>query len=165
METSPLYYIEVDSPLGELLLLGDDRALIGLYMDPTHRPPLPAECRANARPFRHVNEQLKAYFAGRLREFDVPLASAGSPFQRRVWQALRQIPFGVTESYGALARRVGNAKASRAVGMANGRNPLSIIVPCHRVIGADGSLTGYGGGLERKRWLLEHEQRHVALSN
>ncbi|HMA45123.1 MAG TPA: methylated-DNA--[protein]-cysteine S-methyltransferase, partial [Gemmatimonadales bacterium] len=101
--------------------------------------------------------QLDDYFARRRAVFDLPLAAAGTPFQQRVWRALRQIPFGATESYAGLARRLGAPAAARAVGAANGQNPIPIIVPCHRVIGADGDLTGFGGGLERKRWLLAHE--------
>ncbi len=104
-----------------------------------------------------VVAQLQAYFAGELTDFDLPLQMHGTEFQRRVWAALCEIPYGETISYGELARWVGNPKASRAVGLANGRNPVAIVVPCHRVIGADGSLTGYGGGLDRKVWLLEHE--------
>jgi methylated-DNA-[protein]-cysteine S-methyltransferase len=138
-------YCELDSPVGPLVLVGDGRALTGLYMgEHKHRPPL------------------RAYFAGARTTFELPLRGVGTPFQQRVWQALRAIPFGQTESYGALARRLGDANASRAVGLANGRNPISIIVPCHRVVGANGALTGYGGGLERKHWLLEHERRHRA---
>ncbi|MCA9677318.1 MAG: methylated-DNA--[protein]-cysteine S-methyltransferase, partial [Myxococcales bacterium] len=105
-----------------------------------------------------VRAQLAAYLDGARRAFDVPLAPAGTPFQLAVWDALLAIPYGATESYGALARRLGRPHAARAVGAANGQNPISIIVPCHRVIGADGSLTGYGGGLPAKRWLLAHEQ-------
>jgi len=104
-----------------------------------------------------VCEQLAAYFAGDLRKFNVSLAAAGTDFQHRVWRELAQIPFGASISYGELARRIGNPAASRAVGRANGQNPISIIVPCHRVIGANGTLTGYGGGSDRKRWLLDHE--------
>ena len=103
-------------------------------------------------------EQLEAYFAGSRQTFDVPLALAGTDFQRRVWEGLLEIPYGHTMSYGELARRVGRPGASRAVGLANGRNPVAIIVPCHRVIGANGTLTGYGGGLDRKVWLLDHER-------
>jgi methylated-DNA-[protein]-cysteine S-methyltransferase len=154
------YYSELDSPVGGLLLLGDERSLKGLYMhEQKHRPSLPASCERNDQVFRAVHEQLRAYFAGRLRAFDVALSSEGSAFQHRVWRGLLEIPFGATESYGQLARRIGNEKASRAVGLANGRNPIGIIVPCHRVVGANGSLTGYGGGLTRKQWLLEHERR------
>jgi methylated-DNA-[protein]-cysteine S-methyltransferase len=103
--------------------------------------------------------RLQAYFAGELRDFELPLAAAGTPFQQSVWRALCDIPYGETISYGELARRIGQPKAARAVGLANGQNPIAIVVPCHRVIGADGSLTGYGGGLERKRWLLAHESK------
>ncbi|MFT3835009.1 MAG: methylated-DNA--[protein]-cysteine S-methyltransferase [Micropruina sp.] len=103
--------------------------------------------------------QLREYFAGERTEFELTLASTGTPFQHRVWDALVDIPFGRTESYGALAARIGQPTASRAVGLANGRNPIAIVVPCHRVIGGAGTLTGYAGGLERKRWLLDHERR------
>jgi O-6-methylguanine DNA methyltransferase len=113
--------------------------------------------RPQARPLRAAAEQLDQYFAGARRRFDLPLDLPGTPFQQRVWQALSEIPFGETLSYGQLAARIGKPGAARAVGLANNRNPISIIVPCHRVIGADGSLTGYGGGLDRKRWLLAHE--------
>jgi O-6-methylguanine DNA methyltransferase len=105
-------------------------------------------------------EEFDAYFAGELSSFDLEMNALGTPFQRSVWSQLCEIPYGETISYGELAQRLGNPNASRAVGLANGRNPIAIIVPCHRVIGADGSLTGYGGGLERKTWLLEHERRH-----
>lgn len=115
--------------------------------------------RRDEGPFAAVCEQLTEYFAGRLREFEVRLAPEGTEFQKKVWQELGQIPFGTTISYGELARRIGQPAASRAVGAANGQNPISIIVPCHRVIGANGTLTGYGGGIERKKWLLEHEAR------
>jgi methylated-DNA-[protein]-cysteine S-methyltransferase len=156
------FYTELDSPVGALLLLGDGEALMGLYMhEQRHRPPLPDGCEQNAPAFRDVREQLRAYFAGKLRQFEVALRGQGSPFQQTVWQALCKIPFGQTESYGGLAKRIGNANASRAVGLANGKNPIGIIVPCHRVVGASGSLTGYGGGLERKQWLLAHEQRYA----
>jgi methylated-DNA-[protein]-cysteine S-methyltransferase len=108
-------------------------------------------------PFVAVCEQLTEYFAGKLQEFDVRLAPEGTEFQKRVWHELCRIPYGTSISYGELARRIGQPAASRAVGRANGQNPISIIVPCHRVIGADGTLTGYGGGIERKQWLLDHE--------
>jgi len=120
--------------------------------------PEPAWRRDETR-FAEVCEQLTEYFAGRLQEFDIRLAPAGTDFQKRVWQELCRIPFGASISYGELARRIEKPAASRAVGRANGQNPISIIVPCHRVIGANGTLTGYGGGLERKKWLLEHEAR------
>jgi methylated-DNA-[protein]-cysteine S-methyltransferase len=146
------------SPVGDLQLLGtEDGALRGLYLpDPRHGPK-PGERRTAHEPFRAVRDQLDAYFAGELERFDLRLAPAGTPFQLRVWEELERIPFGETISYSELARRLGDPRLVRAVGLANGRNPISIVVPCHRVIGADGSLVGYGGGLERKRWLLEHE--------
>ena len=157
-----LYYGETDSPIGPLLLLGDGDTLTGLYMDAQkHRPELERErVRDDAR-FTAAREQLAAYFAGQLQHFDLPLAPRGSAFQQSVWRALLEIPYGETASYGDLAKRLGNPGASRAVGLANGRNPLGIIVPCHRVIGANGTLTGYGGGLERKQWLLNHERQYA----
>jgi methylated-DNA-[protein]-cysteine S-methyltransferase len=156
----PPYFTQLDSPLGPLLLLGDARSLAALYMlDHRHQPPLPAGCERNDAAFGEASAQLTAYFSGARTAFDVPLSARGTEFQRKVWQALCAIRYGETESYGQLARRIGNPSASRAVGLANGRNPISIIVPCHRVIGANGSLTGYGGGMERKQWLLEHERR------
>jgi methylated-DNA-[protein]-cysteine S-methyltransferase len=115
--------------------------------------------RADRGTFADVRRQLAEYFGGDRITFDVPLAAAGTPFQRAVWRGLRGIPYGETISYGELARRIGRPSAVRAVGLANGRNPISVIVPCHRVIGADGTLTGYGGGIERKRLLLELETR------
>src|SRR5258706_2209303 len=108
-----------------------------------------------------MTEQLEAYFLGTLREFEMPLDLQGSEFQVKVWQSLGRIPFGETRSYGDVAKTVGQPKASRAVGLANHDNPLPIVIPCHRVIGANGNLTGYGGGVNRKRWLLEHEARHI----
>jgi methylated-DNA-[protein]-cysteine S-methyltransferase len=140
------------SPLGDILLRADDRGrLTALYLLHDEHP------RAGDGPFDAAREQLDAYFAGELEAFDLELAPHGTPFQLRVWDELRRIPFGETISYSQLARRLGDPKLVRAVGLANGRNPLSIVIPCHRVIGADGSLVGYGGGLERKSWLLEHE--------
>ena len=162
MKTEDPFYSELDSPVGMLLLRGDTEVLTGLYMhEQRHRPELPAGSERNDRAFKSVREQLKAYFAGKLQEFELELRGEGSEFKRAVWKALCKIPFGETESYGGLAKRIGNANASRAVGLANGKNPIGIIVPCHRVVGANGSLTGYGGGLERKQWLLEHERRYA----
>lgn len=159
------FFSELDSPVGTLLLRGDGQALTGLYMhEQRYRPELPAGSERNDEAFKLVRAQLKAYFAGELQKFEVALAGEGSEFQRKVWRALCDIPFGETESYGGLARRIGNTNASRAVGLANGKNPIGIIVPCHRVVGANGSLTGYGGGLPRKQWLLEHERRYAAGS-
>ena len=107
--------------------------------------------------------QLEAFFAGQLRDFDLALKPRGTPFQQRVWSSLREIPFGETISYGELARRVGNPAASRAVGLANGSNPIAIVIPCHRVIGSNGKLTGYGGGLDNKRWLIDFERGQTTL--
>jgi methylated-DNA-[protein]-cysteine S-methyltransferase len=154
----------VDSPIGRLMLTSDGAALTGLYMNlyrnkPTKLPNLSDDWAQNATqgPLPAATRQLKEYFAGTRREFDLPLKMDGSEFQQRVWRELTKIPFGNTWSYGQLAKRIGNPNGSRAVGLANGRNPIAIIVPCHRVIGANGSLTGFGGGLERKEWLLTHE--------
>lgn len=151
-------YCIAPSPIGELLLFGDGVALQGLYMD-SHEvwPEKKADWVWDEAPFKAVIVQLLEYFERRRTRFELPLAAVGTPFQQRVWAALLEIPFGVTISYGELAARLGDPKASRAVGLANGRNPISIIVPCHRVIGANGNLTGYGGGLDRKEWLLRHE--------
>lgn len=157
------YHTLVPSPLGDLLLTGDGRALTGVYMTPhRHGPAVGGEWVRDDAPFAEARRQLEAYFAGMRTAFDLPLAPVGTAFQQGVWQALCTIPHGRTASYGDIARAIGNPKAVRAVGLANGRNPLSIVVPCHRVIGRDGSLTGYGGGLERKRWLLAHEARQGA---
>lgn len=155
-----MLYTTVNSPIGELLLVGDGVALHGLYMQEAPRPmALEPGWGADRGAFADVRRQLGEYFAGARTAFDVPLAVAGTPFQCAVWRGLRQVPYGETISYGELARRVGRPSAARAVGLANGRNPISVIVPCHRVIGADGRLTGYGGGIERKRLLLELEAR------
>jgi len=151
----------VETPVGVITLAGDE-ALTRLWMhDQAHSPTDADAYSSDPQAFEDVVAQLEAYFAGELFDFDVPLRLDGTTFQRRVWNALREIPFGETASYGEIASRIGQPNASRAVGLANGRNPIAIIVPCHRVIGSNGSLTGYGGGLERKRWLLElEEQRH-----
>jgi methylated-DNA-[protein]-cysteine S-methyltransferase len=152
-------YCHFESAIGRLLLTCDGTALTGLYMEPSRK----AESTegwlhdANAGPLPAAVRQLSEYFTGTRREFDLPLCLNGTAFQSRVWRELLEIPFGHTWSYGELAKRIGKPSASRAVGLANGSNPISLIVPCHRVIGADGTLTGYGGGLERKRWLLAHE--------
>ncbi|WP_228973632.1 methylated-DNA--[protein]-cysteine S-methyltransferase [Streptomyces sp. DH12] len=148
----------VDSPYGPLTLVATDGVLSGLYMtDQRHRPADETFGDPDPRPFTEAVRQLDAYHAGELTAFDLPLHLAGTPFQRRVWDELRRIPYGETRTYGDLARTLGAPRASRAVGLANGRNPVGIIVPCHRVIGASGSLTGYGGGLDRKRRLLAFE--------
>jgi methylated-DNA-[protein]-cysteine S-methyltransferase len=157
----------VDSPVGPLTLVAADGVLAGLYMtEQRHLPPRevfgePAE---DDEPLAEAAAQLREYFGGQRTQFDLELGLAGTAFQRRVWAALRDIPYGQTISYGRLADRIGQPSASRAVGLANGKNPVGIIVPCHRVVGATGSLTGYGGGIERKRFLLAHEQQVSGLT-
>jgi methylated-DNA-[protein]-cysteine S-methyltransferase len=155
-----MFYSFFDSPVGRLHLHSDGTALTGVYMDGLQDgPALPADARPDdeAAPFPEAKRQLSAYFAGQQRSFDLPLAMAGTEFQRMVWAELQRIPFGATISYGELARRLGNPNGSRAVGLANGRNPIAIIVPCHRVIGSGGQLVGYSGGLARKQALLAFE--------
>jgi methylated-DNA-[protein]-cysteine S-methyltransferase len=139
-----------ESPLGPLALTEVDGVLRRL--DFTSAP-----SDTTTPLLREAERQLRAYFAGELRQFDLPLDPQGTPFQQQVWAALREIPYGEVRSYGQIAAAIGNPKACRAVGMANHRNPLPILIPCHRVCGSDGSLTGYGGGIERKQWLLELE--------
>ncbi len=152
------YWHEIDSPIGPLLLAGTAQALRRVHFQAGPRPLRPAEgWRHAAAPFVRVQAQLKEYFCGARRTFQLPLAPTGTPFQLSVWQALLAIPYGETLSYGELARRLGLSGGARAVGLANGANPLPILVPCHRVIGADGSLTGFGGGLHIKRSLLALE--------
>jgi methylated-DNA-[protein]-cysteine S-methyltransferase len=149
----------VDSPIGPITLVEEDGALTDLRMeDHRHAPAPDAYGVPDPGWFGEVTDQLTAYFEGRLQTFDVPLAPVGTPFQLRVWEALREIPYGATTSYGAIAERIGRPTAARAVGLANGRNPISIIVPCHRVVGANGALVGYGGGLPRKQHLLALER-------
>jgi methylated-DNA-[protein]-cysteine S-methyltransferase len=157
-------YTYFDSPIGPLLLTRDDVGLTGLYL-PNGRHPvtLDPDWERDDAAFDDVGTQLGEYFAGRRREFDLPLHPIGTPFQLRVWAALLEIPYGETTSYGKTAAEIGAPTAARAVGLANGQNPIPIIVPCHRVIGANGSLTGYGGGLDAKRWLLAHEAGHSGL--
>jgi len=147
------------SPVGQLTFTATGEGLTGIWFD-TDRHQHQPNCwlRDDAR-FVEVRRQLEEYFAGTRQVFDLPLAAQGTAFQQQVWAALRAIPYGETRSYGEQARSIHNEKAVRAVGLANGKNPIGIIVPCHRVIGADGSLTGYAGGLDRKRWLLSHEAR------
>ena len=149
----------VPSPLGELLLTGRDGVLTGLFMPPhRHGPDVHPDWVRRDDAFAGVVEQLRAYFAGELRTFDVPLALQGTEFQQRVWAALQTIPYGETRSYGRLAADLGAPTACRAVGAANGRNPVSIIVPCHRVVGSTGALVGYGGGMHNKRTLIDLER-------
>jgi methylated-DNA-[protein]-cysteine S-methyltransferase len=149
----------IDSPIGRLLLLAEGDALAALHMEPFEIPP---GARPDAPVLREAEEQLGAYFDAELTDFDLPLAPQGTPFQLRVWDALTRIPYGTTTTYGAVAEAVGRPDAVRAVGACNGQNPIAVIVPCHRVIGSDGSLVGYGGGLDRKRLLLELEFEHTA---
>jgi methylated-DNA-[protein]-cysteine S-methyltransferase len=153
----------INSPVGPLTLLAVDGKLAGLYMSEQRYPPAPGLFgEPDPGSFADAAGQLAGYFDGTRTSFDLPLALNGTAFQVRVWTALQLVPFGATISYGQLADRIGRPSAARAVGMANGRNPISIIVPCHRVVGSDGSLTGYGGGLERKRYLLALERRIAA---
>jgi methylated-DNA-[protein]-cysteine S-methyltransferase len=154
-----MFWTVVDSPIDPLLLVGDESGLRELAMAP-HSPPDDAVRDDDG--LGHAAAQLEEYFAGERTRFDLPLSPVGTPFQLRVWAELREIPYGGTTTYGQIATDLGQPTASRAVGLANGRNPIAVIVPCHRVIGSDGSLTGFGGGLERKRWLLEHERRVLA---
>lgn len=150
-----------DTAIGRILLAADHEGLRFLVFDhessrDRHQVPKP-EWERNDAHFRDTIRQLKAYFAGDLQQFDVPLAGQGTEFQKRVWDALRKVPYGETATYGDIAKAIGSPTASRAVGMANGRNPISIIVPCHRIIGTSGKLVGYGGGLHRKTALLKLE--------
>lgn len=160
----------IESPIDELTLVATDGTLSALYMvEQTHLPPVDAfGRRADEREargvFGAVIDQLSEYFAGERTDFEFETRPDGTDFQKRVWHALREIPYGQTRTYGQIAEQIGNPKSSRAVGMANGRNPLSIIVPCHRVIGSSGSLIGYGGGVDRKRFLLELETAQTRMS-
>jgi methylated-DNA-[protein]-cysteine S-methyltransferase len=157
-----LHYRTVDSPVGPLTLAGVGSTLMHLRMaDQAHEPDRSGWQPAGDRAFDDAVEQLQAYFAGALTEFDVDLRLDGTDFQRRVWTALRAIPYGQTRTYGEIATEIGSPAASRAVGLANGRNPIGIIVPCHRVIGSTGGLTGYGGGIDRKRTLLALEKNRL----
>jgi methylated-DNA-[protein]-cysteine S-methyltransferase len=169
-DAGALHLDELDSPVGRLTLVADERGRLHAlgWLDGHDRmadrlaswaPRLSRKSDPSG-----VTSALRAYFAGALHAIDeLPVVFEGTPFQQAVWRALREIPCGETRSYGQLARAIGKPAAVRAVGLANGSNPIGIVVPCHRVIGADGSLTGYGGGLERKRWLLEHERRDLPL--
>lgn len=157
-EVGPLLYCSAESPLGTLLLAGTREALHRIVLPVERRPfRLPPEWTRDPDAFADARRQLSEYFAGTRRSFDVRLFLPGTDFQRRVWSALAEIPYGETRTYRDLAQRIGNPKAMRAVGLANGANPVPIVLPCHRVIGADGSLTGFGGGLDAKRFLLDLE--------
>lgn len=162
----PTAFTRFPSPVGELILTGSETALTGVYFPTSRRGPPPThqsgwiedDGKGPASDLlARAAQQLTEYFNGTRTTFDVPLEALGSAFEHRVWNTLRTIPYGVTMSYSELARRLGDVNATRAVGAANGKNPIPIIVPCHRVVGAKGELTGFGGGLDCKRWLLEHE--------
>jgi methylated-DNA-[protein]-cysteine S-methyltransferase len=171
-ERERLWIATTKTPLGTAILIGDESGALRLHAwdDPAetwrerfHRRHGDAELVKGRDPFGHV-AALARYFDGELTALDaIPVAFSGTPFQQQVWNALRTIAAGTTLSYRALAKRIGRPKAVRAVGFANGSNPIGVVVPCHRVVGSDGSLTGYGGGLDRKRWLLAHEARHSAF--
>lgn len=155
---SPTHYATIDSPIGQLLILGDSDAVCGLYMNGDGEyDDRKVGLTEDPAVFADALSQLADYFAGRRTDFDLNLAPRGTEFQRAVWQALLEIPYGQTRSYGQIAAAIGRPGAARAVGGANNRNPIAVIVPCHRVIGASGALVGYGGGLPRKTWLLDHE--------
>jgi methylated-DNA-[protein]-cysteine S-methyltransferase len=153
-----VHEICVESPIGTLRVQATEEGLVGVYLPEMEAPAAHAAGGGEGHPvLQRAREQLAAYFAGERKAFDLPLAPEGTAFQRAVWRALGEIPFGETRSYAEIAKGIGRPSASRAVGAANGRNPVAIIVPCHRVVGADGSLTGYAGGLACKEWLLRHE--------
>jgi len=158
MNETATYFSTLNSPVGELLLTSNGSALTAVYFEePKYGPANTIGWVRDDARLAAVRRQLEEYFRGERTTFELALGPAGTPFQQMVWSALVEIPFGRTASYGAIAGRIGKPSASRAVGAANGRNPISIVVPCHRVVGSAGDLTGYGGGLDRKRWLLDHE--------
>lgn len=158
-------YTWIDSPLGQLLVVADEQGLREVtFATGRTTPVIGDEWSKGGACLCEPVRQLEGYFARELRDFDLRLLPEGTPFQQRVWQALCDIPFGATVSYGELASRIGNPAASRAVGLANGSNPIPIVIPCHRVIGSSGKLTGYGGGLDKKRWLLDFEHAQESLS-
>lgn len=158
-----LCHTVIDSPIGPMLLVADGDALSAVWMGKPHRgQDAGPEVSLDEAPavLRETARQLGEYFAGTRASFDLPTAPGGTDFQRRVWAALATIPYGEVRTYGQIAAQIGQPRASQAVGAANGRNPLSIVVPCHRVVGSDGTLTGYAGGLDRKRTLLDLERTH-----
>lgn len=155
-------YTVIESPIDRLVVLSSGDAITGVHMAPHDETFLATITRDDAA-LKRARDQIESYLAGELREFDLELDPEGTEFQRRVWVELTKIAYGETISYGEMAQRLGTPNASRAVGAANGKNPIAIVVPCHRVIGANGSLTGFGGGLPRKKWLLEHEQKQVGF--
>jgi len=157
-------YVQIDSPIGPLLLVGYDDGLHQLWFVEGRRRKQPdPRWKKDAKPFKAVIQQLDEYFAGKREDFDLPLVLDGTPFQLSIWRHLQKIPYGKTISYLDLAKKIGNPKAVRAVGLANGSNPIPIIVPCHRVIGSNGSLTGFGGGLPTKQKLLALESRQLSF--
>ncbi len=157
------YFDSMLSPLGEVILTANERGLTHLFFEgQRHAPVNRGDWRRDSGALRVAKWQLERYFAGELRQFELALDPSGTPFQRRVWAELRRIPFGETLSYGQIASRLGKPTAARAVGAANGQNPIAVVVPCHRVIGADRSLTGYAGGEQRKSWLLTLEGARFA---
>jgi methylated-DNA-[protein]-cysteine S-methyltransferase len=157
-------YTVIPTPIGDLVAWGKGVTLAGLgFADSPKSARVDPTWPRDERAFRRLADQLTTYFTGQLTRFDLELETGGTPFQRRVWDALRSIPYGTTTSYSELAAQLGEPRAVRAVGSANGRNPISIVIPCHRVVGADGGLTGYGGGLQRKQWLLAHERGGLTL--
>jgi methylated-DNA-[protein]-cysteine S-methyltransferase len=153
----------VASPIGDLVVYGHGQAITALAFADGRKSGITDGATRDDTAFADAREQLRAYFAGELTRFELNLAPHGTPFQSRVWSALQAIPYAQTTTYGALAKHLGDPRAVRAVGLANGRNPIAIVIPCHRVIGADGGLTGYGGGLHRKQWLLAHERGEPTL--
>ncbi|MBV6493358.1 MAG: Methylated-DNA--protein-cysteine methyltransferase [Turneriella sp.] len=157
------FYTKIQSPIGRLTLVAEESFLTHLLMENQKHAPLPEVYgirKADLPILQKAASELKLYFEGKIKKFTIPTKPKGTEFQKKVWNALKEIPYGKTLSYGALAHRIGNTNAARAVGLANGRNPISIIVPCHRVIGANNSLTGYGGGLSRKKFLLDLEHKN-----
>jgi methylated-DNA-[protein]-cysteine S-methyltransferase len=150
-------YTTLKSPIGEIVLTSNEEGLSGLYTPEHPYYKTAKKGMLDPKPFKAAIKQLDEYFKGKRTEFDLNLAPEGTDFQKTVWKALAKIRFGKTQSYGEVAKVIKNPKGSRAVGLANGKNPICIIVPCHRVIGANGKLTGYAGGLKAKKWLLEHE--------
>jgi methylated-DNA-[protein]-cysteine S-methyltransferase len=164
MKTNAMTYTSMESPIGPLLLAGDERGLSLVYFVNGRRPKSPPGTWVeDKKRFKEVVRQLQAYFEGKLKDFDLPLVLEGTEFQLLVWRNLRKIPYGETVSYGQLARRIGSPDAARAVGLANGSNPVPIIIPCHRVIGSNGDLTGFGGGLPIKKKLLALESRQLSF--
>lgn len=163
LPTSPVYYATIESPLGGLLLAWNETGLTRVsFLEGSKAIEPGSGWVAAPEPAFRAGAQLQSYFAGNLKKFELPLAPHGTVFQQEVWKELTRIPFARTASYGEIAKRVDRPKASRAVGAANGKNPLPIIVPCHRVVGSDGSLTGYSGGMEIKEYLLTHEARYAS---